>query len=225
MKDLPLEERPYEKMEKYGSGVLSDAELLAIIIRTGGKDDTSVGVAQKLIKECVEDGGIKALNDISLEELKNIKGIGRVKAIQIKAVVELTKRFSSFKQEDKTYINCPWDISKFLMEEMRYLKQEHFRIILLNVKNEVVKCLKVSIGTLNSSLVHPRDVFSEPIRCKCASIILVHNHPSGDPNPSEEDINITKRLIEAGRILGINVLDHIIIGDGKYISFKERGII
>ncbi|MDK2800734.1 MAG: repair protein RadC [Clostridiales bacterium] len=225
IKDLPFEERPYEKLEKHGAEVLSNAELMAIIIRTGTKSETSVEVAQRLLKECSQDRGLAFLHDISLEELKSIKGIGRVKAIQLKAVIELAKRIISFRSEWKVCISSPADVSRLIMEEMRYLKQEHFKIIMLNVKNNVLKKVDITVGTLNSAIVHPRDVFSEPIRNKCASIILIHNHPSGDPTPSQEDIDVTNRIVEAGKILGISVLDHIIIGDGRYISLKEKGIM
>ncbi|MGE4282701.1 MAG: DNA repair protein RadC [Clostridia bacterium] len=225
IKDLPSEERPYEKLEKYGSEMLSNAELMAIIIKTGTKEETSIQVAQRIIKNYADDTGLAFLYSISLEELKRIKGIGRVKAIQLKSVIEIAKRISSFRNDNRICISSPIDVSKFLMEEMRYLKQEHFKVIMLNVKNRILKQMDITIGTLNASLVHPRDVFSEPVRSKCASIILVHNHPSGDPSPSREDIEITKRLIEAGKILGIDVLDHIIIGDGRYISLKEQGHI
>ncbi len=225
IKDLPSAERPYEKLERYGSEMLSNAELMAIIIKTGTKTETSVEVARRVLKECAEDNGLAFLHDISLEELKRIKGIGRVKAVQLKAVIQLAKRIAASGYQDKMCISSPADVSKFLMEDMRYLKQEHFKIIMLNVKNHVLKHVDITIGTLNASIVHPRDVFSEPIRVKCASVILVHNHPSGDPAPSHEDIEVTKRIVEAGKILGIDVLDHIIIGDGKYVSLKEKGII
>ncbi|MCG8502026.1 MAG: DNA repair protein RadC [Firmicutes bacterium] len=225
IKDLPSEERPYEKLERYGSEMLSNAELMAIIIKTGTKTETSVEVARRVLKECAEDNGLAFLHDISLEELKRIKGIGRVKAVQLKAVIQLAKRIAASGYQDKMCISSPADVSKLLMEDMRYLKQEHFKIIMLNVKNHVLKHVDITIGTLNASIVHPRDVFSEPIRVKCASVILVHNHPSGDPAPSHEDIEVTKRIVEAGKILGIDVLDHIIIGDGKYVSLKEKGII
>ncbi len=225
IKELPTEERPYEKLEKYGAEILSNAELMAIIIKTGTKAETSVEVAQKILKEYGEDSDLTFLHDISLEELTCIKGIGRVKAIQLKAAIQLGKRIASSASQNKVFIHSPADVSKLVMEELRYLKQEHFKILMLNIKNRVLKQNSITIGTLNASIVHPRDVFSEAIRIKCASIILVHNHPSGDPEPSQEDIEVTKRLVESGKILGIDVLDHIIIGEGKYISLKEIGII
>lgn len=225
IKDLPNGETPYEKIESHGAEVLSNAELIAVIIRSGLKNTTSVEVAQRLMKEYASNGHIGSLNNISLGELQSIKGIGRVKALQIKAALELSKRISSYKKQRTVNITSPWDVSQYIMEEMRYLKQEHFGIIMMNTKNEILKFLKITVGTLNASLVHPREVFSEPIKCKSASIILVHNHPSGDPTPSKEDIDTTKRLIESGNILGIKILDHVIIGDGKYISLKEKEII
>ncbi len=226
IKDLPLSERPYEKLEKFGAEMLSDSELLAIIIRTGTNDETSVSLAQKILKQ--DDGGLGLafLHDVSLEQLMQIKGIGRVKAIQIKAVMELSKRVaSSYRTRDKYVISSPQDVSNMFMEEMRHLKKETFKVILLNTKNHVMKVVDVSVGSLTASIVHPREVFTEAVKAGCCSVIFVHNHPSGDPEPSTEDINTTARLVSAGDILGIRVLDHIIIGDGKYISFKEKGLI
>lgn len=225
IKDLPVDERPYEKMEKYGAEVLSNAELLAIIIKTGNIGTTSVELAQRILKEDSGGRGIAFLHDLSFDELKKIKGIGRVKALQLKAVLELSKRISTHALGERHIIKSPLDASRLLMEEMRYLKQESFRILMLNVKNHVMKTVNISTGSLTASIVHPREVFSEPIKKGCASIILVHNHPSGDPAPSAEDIDTTKRLIEAGNILGITVLDHIIIGDGKFVSLKDKALI
>jgi DNA repair protein RadC len=226
MKDLPVFERPYEKLEKLGPGALSNAELLAIIIRTGSRDETSVTLAQRVLTHCSADKGMALLHDLSLEELRSVKGIGKVKALQIKAVMELTKRMSSATViGNKLVISTPNDVSRLLMEEMRYLKKEVFKIILLNTKNHVLKTLDISVGSLNSSIVHPREVFSEAVKAGCSGILLVHNHPSGDPEPSREDADTTERLVKAGAILGIKVLDHVIIGDGRYISLKEKGLM
>ncbi|MGE5613376.1 MAG: RadC family protein [Bacillota bacterium] len=224
MKDIPADERPYEKLEKYGPESLSNAELLAVVIRTGNQQETSVSLAQRLLSSGGGNGGIAFLHDISVEELRKIKGIGRVKAIQIKAVMELSKRVSaSFAH--RVSIKSPGEVSALLMEEMRHLKKEIFKVILLNTKNHIIKFLNISVGSLNSSIVHPREVFSEAVKSGCSGMLLVHNHPSGDPEPSIEDIETTRRLVSAGTILGINVLDHVIIGDGKYISFKEQGLM
>jgi len=226
MKDIPADERPYEKLEKYGAETLSNAELLAVIIRTGSRRETSVALAQRLLSLGDNSGGIAFLHNISLEELKKAKGIGRVKALQIKAVMELSKRVSaSLASNGQISIKSPAEVSALLMEEMRHLKKEVFKTILLNTKNHIIKVLNVSVGSLNSSIVHPREVFSEAVKSGCSGILLVHNHPSGDPEPSMEDIETTKRLVNAGSILGIKVLDHVIIGDKRYISFREHGLM
>lgn len=224
IKDLPENERPYERLQKYGAHILSNAELLAIIIKTGTRTETSVEVAQRLLKMDEEGIGLGFLNHVSLEELKRIKGIGKVKAIQIKALMELAKRISASRKANKIVIKSPKDVSSLLMEEMRCLRQEELREILLNSKNCVIRTCTVAVGGLNTSAVEVREVFKEPIRSGCASIILVHNHPSGDPEPSKEDVLFTKRIFEGGEILGIKVLDHIIIGDGNYISMKEKNL-
>lgn len=221
IKDLPDDERPYEKLERSGADRLTDAELLAIIIKTGTKDETSVSLAQRILRNVNELGSI---NDLSIQDLMKVKGIGRVKAIQIKAVLELGKRIVSYKKTNYCCIKTPEDVVNYLMEDMRFLKKEHVKGLLLNTKNQLIKIVDISIGGLNSSIVHPREVFSNAVRCGCASIILVHNHPSGDPSPSKEDLSITKRLFDAGKIIGIELLDHIIIGDKNYISLKEKGV-
>ena len=223
IKDLPLNERPREKLYRYGVKSLSNSELIAVIIRTGNKGDTAIQLAERIIS--LDDRGIGFLSDATIEELTDVKGIGNCKAAQLLAAIELGKRISAYKKEDNIRISCPNDIADLLMEEMRYLKKEYFKIAILDTKNQIITIENISIGNLNSSIVHPREVFNMAIKRSANSIILVHNHPSGDPTPSSEDINITNRLIEAGSILGIKVLDHIIIGDNKYISFKERNII
>jgi DNA repair protein RadC len=226
MKDIPASERPYEKLEKYGPETLSNAELLAVVIRTGSREETSVALAQRLLLSGESRGGIAFLHDLSVEELQKTRGIGRVKALQIKAVMELSKRVSaSLINNNRVTIKSPVEVSTLVMEEMRHLKKEVFKIILLNTKNHIIKTLNVSVGSLNSSIVHPREVFSEAVKAGCSGMLLVHNHPSGDPEPSREDIETTHRLVNAGSILGIKVLDHVVIGDGKYISFKEQGLM
>ncbi|RKD33200.1 RadC family protein [Thermohalobacter berrensis] len=223
IKDLPEEERPREKLCKYGPKVLSNAELLAIIIRTGNKNDTAIELSQKLLS--IDKRGLELFVDSSLEELTSVKGIGKCKAAQILAAVELGKRISCSSNKNRIKITSPLDVANLLMEEMKYLKKEFFKIIMLDVKNYIITIEDISIGSLSSSIVHPREVFKNAIKRSSSSIILIHNHPSGDPSPSKEDISITKRLVEGGKILGINVLDHIIIGNGKYISLKEKDII
>ena len=221
IQDMTLEERPREKMILNGPDSLSDAELLAIIIRSGTQKLNAIQLGQAIIKKA---DNIRYLQDLTIEELKSINGIGETKAVQIKAALELSKRIASFKPE-KYKIKNPWDIYKYYMESLRYQYKEIFKVVLLNTKNEIITDVDISMGTLNSSLVHPREVFREAIRRSSNKIILLHNHPSGNAEPSKEDKNVTNRLKECGELIGIEVLDHIIIGDGVYFSFKENMLI
>ncbi|QSQ09528.1 hypothetical protein H0A61_01899 [Koleobacter methoxysyntrophicus] len=225
IKDLPEGERPRERLLKYGAENLTDAELLAIIIRTGSRSETAINLSQRLLLGEKGVNGLRFLVEASIEELSKIKGIGLAKAAQIKAAIEIGKRLASLSQSERPVIKCPGDVRNLLMEEMRYLDKEYFKIILLNIKNQVIHVEDVSVGSLNSSIVHPREIFKIAIRRSSAALILVHNHPSGDPTPSGEDVEITRRLVESGKLLGIDVLDHIIIGDGRYTSLKEKGLI
>ena len=204
-----------------GVSSLSDAELLAILIRTGNKELNAIQLARLIIDKV---DNIRYLQDITLEELNRIKGIGLSKATQIKAALELGRRIASYRPP-KYKIKNPWDIYKYYMESLRYQYKEIFKIVLLNTKNEIITDIDISIGTLNSSLVHPREVFREAIRRSSNKIILLHNHPSGNAEPSKEDKNVTKRLKECGDLIGVEVIDHIIIGDGVYFSFKENMLI
>lgn len=223
IKDLPKSERPREKLSKYGVQSLSNAELIAIIIRTGSGGDTAIDLANRVLS--MDSSGVEFLSHATIEELKTIKGIGDCKAAQIQASIEIGKRISRHRGEEKIKVDSPSVLVNLLMEEMRYLKKEHFKIAILDTKNQIISIDNISIGNLNASIVHPREVFNIAIKKSANSIILVHNHPSGDPKPSTEDINITHRLIEVGEIVGIKVLDHIIIGDNRHISFKQRNII
>jgi DNA repair protein RadC len=222
VKDLPLSERPYEKLEACGPGVLSDAELLAIIIRSGSKKERSIELAQRILG--IKKQGIRGIYELSLEDLQKVSGIGRVKSIQIKAIAELSKRISKNNAVTKLKISSPGTIASIFMEELRYLKQEHLKIVFLDTKNQIISDKFLTVGTVNASLINPREVFIEALKHNAVHVILLHNHPSGDPTPSREDILITKRIINAGDIIGIKLLDHIIIGDGNYISLKEQGI-
>jgi DNA repair protein RadC len=209
-------------MLQYGAQALSNAELLAILLRTGTISESAVGLAQRLL---AESGGLRQLVEMSANELMKIKGIGLAKALQIKAGIELGRRIARSVQDSAVTIRSPRDVSDLLMEDLRYLKKEHFVCLFLNTKNHVIGQETLSIGSLNASIVHPREVFVAAIKRSSASIICVHNHPSGDPTPSREDIEITKRLSEAGRLIGIDVLDHIIIGDRTFVSLKEKGYL
>jgi len=223
IKDLPLNERPREKLLKYGVSSLSNAELIAVIIRTGHLEDNAIDLANRILS--LDSSGIGYLSQVTVEELTKINGVGYCKAAQIVAAIELGKRISSRSADARLKVDSPIVIVELLMEEMRYLNKEHFKVVLLNTKNQIISIEEISIGNLNSSIVHPREVFNIAIKRSANSIILVHNHPSGDSTPSKEDISITHRLIDAGNIIGIKVLDHIIIGDNNYVSLKQRDII
>ncbi|MBE3580046.1 MAG: DNA repair protein RadC [Thermoanaerobacteraceae bacterium] len=221
IKKLPEDLRPRERMLLAGAQALSNAELLAILLRTGTPRENALDLAQRLL---AQPGGLRYLAEVSLEELKEQKGIGLAKAAQIKAAVELGRRLAAYSAH-RPVIQQPGDVAALLMDEMRYLDREHFRTISLNTKNRILAVDNVAVGSLNASLVHPREVFKGPIKRSAAAIILVHNHPSGDPSPSVEDIQVTRRLAEAGRLLGIEVLDHVVLGDGSFVSMKERGLL
>jgi DNA repair protein RadC len=220
--DLPENERPQERMLKYGADALSNVELLALILRSGTAEENILNLCSRILKET---GGLNGLLNSTLEEYIKLKGIKSAKATQLMALAELSKRFRTYKSGDEFRISNPKDAADMVMEDMRYLKQEVLRVVLLNTKNVVMSAKNISVGSLNSSIVHPREVFSEAVKRSCASIIVCHNHPSGDPTPSNEDINVTQRLKECGKLLGIDLLDHIIIGDGTYLSLKEKGIL
>lgn len=221
IKELPDLERPYEKLENYGPETLSIAELLAIIIKSGAKELTSVQVAQELLKMDEEQKGITFLKDLSLEELQSKKGIGRVKAIQLKALAELASRNNSSKTQKNQKIITPEDVSKIFMNELRNLKQETTKTVLLNSKNQILRTVTNSLGSISFSYIEPRDIFREPLKSGAAKIVLVHNHPSGDPTPSKSDIQFTKTIYEIGEMFNIELIDHIIIGDGIFYSFKR----
>lgn len=219
IKKLPESERPYEKMQMYGAEKLSNSELLAIIIKTGTKEKTSVELAQEILAiSSKSQNNLNFLQDISIEEFSKIKGIGKVKAIQLKAICELTKRIARPIEKEKIKIQKPLDAVNLLMNEMRFEKREKVKLLILNNKNILIKIVDVSYGGTNLASVEPKDILSEPIKIEAPKIILAHNHPSGDPTPSTEDINITKRLYEASKIVGIELVDHLVIGDGKYES-------
>ncbi len=222
IRDLPEEERPREKLQELGAGALSNAELLAILLRTGGAGESAVQLALRLLSR---SGGLRLLPGLSLEEMREIKGVGPAKAVLVKAALELGRRMATLPPEEAESITSPQRAAALFMEQLRYKRKEHFMILLMNTKNHVISKEEISIGSLNASIVHPREIFNIPLRKSAASVILVHNHPSGDPSPSQEDLEVTRRLVEAGNILGIAVRDHLIIGDGCYFSFKEKGLL
>lgn len=221
IKDYPEQVRPREKLLALGSDALSDQELLAILIRTGTKEKSALDLAQVLLTT----GGLVHLAQVSVEELRQERGMGLAKAAQLKAAVELGRRIARQNPGPRPVIHTPQEAAQLVMAEMSYLDREHFKVINLNTKNQVIAIDTVSIGSLNASLVHPREVFKLPLKRSAASLILLHNHPSGDTRPSPEDIAITTRLCEAGQLLGLTVVDHLIIGQNNYFSMKEKGYI
>ncbi|MBI2844222.1 MAG: DNA repair protein RadC [Armatimonadetes bacterium] len=222
IKDLPPDERPRERLVKYGPDVLSMAELLAILIRTGTTEHSALDLAECLLSEF---GSVKRMVGARVEQLASIKGVGIAKACQIKAAIELGARIAAFTEDSKPAVRSPSDVVHLMMPELRYEDREHMKALFLDVKNQVIRVSTISIGGLNVSLIHPRELFKEAICCAAASVIVCHNHPSGDPTPSQEDIEVTKRLVEAGKIIGVDLLDHVIIGDGKFVSLKEKELL
>lgn len=226
IKELPILDRPYEKLEMYGAESLSNAELLAIIIKTGTRNDTSVSVAQKILNLSNNSNkdDLRFLQELSIKEFMTIKGIGKVKAIQLKAICELTKRISK-PISKRIKISNTKDVADLLMDELKYSRQEIAKVIILNSKNIVLKIINISIGSSNFAYVEPREVLSEAVKMQAPKIILVHNHPSGDPKPSKQDFKITDRIYECAAMMGIELLDHVVIGDGCFESIlggKER---
>ena len=222
IKELPAHERPRERLEKLGAEALSDAELLAILLRTGMPGASALDLANRIL---LKFGDLKCVAAASLEQLCEIGGIGRAKAIQIKAAFDLAKRLSEFRGQERPVVRSSRDVFALLADEMRMQEKECFKALYLDVKNHVKKVETISVGTLNASLVHPREVFKSAVRDNCAAVIIVHNHPTGDPTPSSHDTETTKRIQQAGRVLGIELLDHIIIGEGKYFSYKDKDMI
>lgn len=219
MKDLPEAERPYEKLEQYGAKALTNSELLAIIIKTGTKDETAVGLAQKVLKlNTDEKDNLKFLCDLTVEEFTKIKGIGKIKAIQLKAVCELATRINSVSSYKEKQILRPKDIAEILMERTRFEKQEILKVAMLNNKNKLIRIKEIAKGGGNFVAATIRSILNEAVKIEAAKIILIHNHPTGDPTPSKQDIEFTKNVEQASKILGIQLLDHIVIGDLKYVS-------
>lgn len=226
MKELPETERPYEKLEQYGEKNLTNAELLAIIIKTGTKTETSVGLAQQVLK--LNDKGktdnLNFLREITIEELMKIKGIGKVKAIQIKAVCELATRMNTSLDFKQKKIKQPQDVAEILMDKMRFEKQEILKVVMLDNKRNLLKIKDIAIGSGNFAVATQKAIFNEAVKIEAAQIILVHNHPGGDPTPSKADIEFTKEVKRAAKILGMKLADHIIIGKMKYVSIFSLGM-
>ncbi len=221
MKELPVTEKPYEKCMTYGASRLTDAELLSVILRTGSTGISALTLSQNILSAACGKQGLLALHRLTVPDLINIKGIGKVKAIQIQCILELSRRLAKQKAEIELYFCDPATIAAYYMEDFRHEDQEHMVVMMLNTKNRLLGEQMISKGTANASMISPREIFLQALHYHAVSIIMIHNHPSGDPTPSQDDIRFTRRIQEAGEMIGIELLDHIIIGDRKYISLKE----
>ena len=221
IKELPSSERPRERLLRYGANALSTAELLAIIFRTGVRDENVVRMAQRLLARFENLAGLARANS---NELMAERGLGPAKVTQIKAALELGRRMLIQSPEERPQIRSPADAANLVLTEMGLLEQEHLRVMLLDTKNRVLETPTVYVGSLNTSLIRVGELFREAIRANCASLIVLHNHPSGDPTPSPEDVAVTRQIVEAGKLLDVEVLDHLIIGRQRFVSLKERGL-
>jgi len=221
VKDWPEDERPRERLIAHGPSSLSDAHLLAIIIRSGKAGRTALDLSMELLARF---DGLSGLGQASITEICAVNGIGPAKAAEIKAAIEIGKRYQLPSLAGESFCSCD-DVIGYYRPRMKDLKKEVFRCALLDTKNKIIRDEEVSVGSLSASIVHPRDTFKAAIRESAAAVIFIHNHPSGDTRPSQEDILLTKRLVQAGEVLGIRVLDHIIIGDGTHFSFRDKGMI
>jgi DNA repair protein RadC len=219
--DLGPADRPRERLRDQGAQVLHNAELLAILLRTGVAGLNSVQLAQELL---MKFHGLAGLHDANYAELVASRGIGDAKAAQIKAAIELGRRLAAWKPEQRPSIQSPEHAAELLMYEMSALDQEHLKVLLLDTRNQLLRVVEVYHGSLNTSLIRISEVFRDAVRDNAAAIIVVHNHPSGDPSPSPEDIAVTRAIVEAGKLLDIEVLDHLIIGHGRFVSLKAKGL-
>lgn len=225
MKEMPEGDRPYEKLERLGARAMSDAELLSVIIRSGTKQESALQLGQRIMSLAGERG-LMMLQEHSLEELMEIQGIGRVKALQIKASLELGNRtIDRARNTPRRQIKTPEDARLMLEEQLRSCPREELHMIMLDIRNRVIRTIRLSEGGLSSAVIQPRDLFREAVKANAASIILVHNHPSGDPSPSQDDIDSSLRLMEMGGLMGIRVIDHLVISLSGYISMKQEGMI
>lgn len=222
-KNLPVSEQPYEKCLKSGAASLSDAELLAVIIRCGTNGSSSTEVAKHVLSK--RTGNLLGLYQMSLKELQEVPGIGKVKAIQLKCIVELSKRIAQTGRQQAVVMQNAFSVADYYMEQLRHEEKEHLMLCMFDTKCHLIADSILSIGTVNASLISPREIFLKAFEYHAVHVILVHNHPSGNPLPSRQDIEVTRKIVEGGRLLGIELADHIIIGDKKYFSFKEQEML
>jgi len=222
IRELPRDERPRERLAMHGPQSLKTSELVAILLRTGQKGESAVALADRLIRHY---GSITELARASIDDLQRFPGIGPTKAIELRAAFELGRRLHAAHHGERPTIECPDDVMTLVGGDLRDQDKEHFRVLLLNTKNQVLRVDNVSIGSLNASVVHPREVFKPAVAASANAVIFVHNHPSGDPTPSREDRDLTDRLVAAGDMLGIPVLDHVVVGGNRFVSFKAEGLM
>lgn len=227
IRDLPESSRPYEKCLKWGPSVLSDSELLAVILRNGVQGANSLALANQILSLTKDTSypGLLGLLHMSLPDLMKVNGIGKVKAVQLKCIGELSKRMASAAARPRLSFNDPVTIARYYMEHLRHEEQEMLIVMLLDGRNHLLGEQTISKGTVGTTLITPREVFVEALKFHAVSLILVHNHPSGDPSPSECDVEITERIYRSGELIGVKLLDHIVIGDQKYVSFREQGML
>ena len=215
MKEMACEERPYERCEQFGASNLTDSELLAVLLRTGTRGENALQLADKILHPVFSQKGVLNLHQWTYEQLMQIKGIGKVKAIQILCLAELSRRLAKATAQEGLNFSNPASIARYYMEDLRHANQEQMKLLLLNTKSRLIGETDISKGTVNSAVISPRELFVEAL----------HNHPSGDPTPSKEDVLITRRIQEAGRLIGVELLDHIVIGDNCYVSLREKGLV
>lgn len=225
VKELPQSERPYEKALEKGTECLSDAELLAVILRTGGRNLRSIDLACQILNHQPEYPGLLGLFHTTKEDLMKIKGVGTVKAVELLSIAELAKRMTKSQRRQRLSFGSPASIAEYYMEELRHEKREQMLLILLDGKSKVIREMMLSKGTVNAAMASPREIFLEALRYEAVYIVLLHNHPSGDPTPSSIDLKITEIITKAGNLIGIPLLDHVIIGDCRYVSFREQKLL
>lgn len=225
MRAMACEERPYERCEQFGASNLTDCELLAVLLRTGTRGENALQLAEKILHPVFSQKGVLNLHQWTYEQLRQIKGIGKVKAIQILCLSELSRRLAKATAQEGLNFSNPASIARYYMEDLRHANQEQMKLLLLNTKSRLIGETDISKGTVNAAVISPRELFVEALQKNAVSIVLLHNHPSGDPTPSKEDVLITRRIQEAGLLIGVELLDHIVIGDNCYVSLREKGLI